>query len=438
MDASLTVPSRTDLLKSVAKANKSTFGSVMGELVIVALLLSYITLLSDARDHWFTTVLVSGLMCGPALIGLLRIIFQNKKEIRDLRADIRFGDHSKSALIEIVSDVVKRMGLAPGSIRTYITREKDINAAAIQIGLKRLFPALNAIFLNRSTIHYLNAAELKSVVAHEIAHNEWHYLSWSRFYLLHLLFQVACGITISCLVRGNSTLELLIPLGIAGLLEFLSARKRSAFAHTFEYLCDDAGAVVTGIVPAINAELKIAAQSEIHSKVIAHLLKKKLDGGTITLKEGLELLEEKLPFGKFDEHEMKSALSKHLDDVAASHEQLSFKGFIAYLGVRESIEQREQIAEQLDVMNKLHSLPKLEILDPTAHPYSYEDIETLVAKIHSEPEKLLFHVENEFDSENISHPSVKKRILYLWENREAIMRDYRRGVITRQEMYSAR
>ena len=361
------------------------------------------------------SLLIFGIVALPTLVSFGRIIAQKKLSVSDTPANRRVGAYSVADIQMLTRDAERRLGVRPGSTRVFVTREKDLNAAAIRLGLGRVFPSLNAIYLNRPALHVLNREELTSVIAHEIAHNERHYLVWDRYLVAHLIFQIFASLFLRQLAVERESLQLLGPLLVAGVYEFLSSRYHRRFSQTLEYLCDDAGAVVVGVDAAISGEIKIARRSEAHSKVLLHALRRKLDDGVgVSAKEALEELEEAMPFEHIDHDVVKRELDTRLSAIERDRGVFSLKGFLVFIGVLESWDARNELREELRALEAIHQMPTIEWKP------EFQDTQKLVDTIMSAPNTPLFHCRGEILGEESTHPSPRQRILYLWKSRSEI------------------
>ena len=417
----ISVPTRDSLIDSLRRANRATLLSLPLQAILVLLLAGYAIDWSLVKSEPFMSVVVAFIMIGPTLFGLARLAAQNKKEITKLRDGAKIGNFTKPELIALARDVERTLGI--GKSRVFITGEKDLNAAAIQVGLGSIFPSLNAIYLNRAALHCLNRDEMATVIGHELAHVARHYLLWDKLLFLRMVGFILIGLYARQYFHGNDTFEVMGPVFIGGALQFLSGMYRGRFAHTLEYLCDDAGAVVAGIVPAIRAELKIAARSEAYQSLFRRALRQKLDSGSFSLKELQKTLEEALPYGGIDEAQLQKELDRRFAENKRAKETFSLKGFLQFLDIYESIETREKLRQQLDGLEALVTLPRLDIPPTLPNDGTLADFDHLVKQIEAEPNKVLFHLEGEIEDMSSSHPGARKRIVYLYRNREAIERE---------------
>jgi Zn-dependent protease with chaperone function len=305
------VPHICELLKRLQRTNRIVRRVVLLEALFVALLLCIMDW-NHLANYPVATLVVCEIMVGPQVFSLLRISFQSKKALPDIHQDVKFGDHTKQDLLRYVYEVEGAMGLSTGATKVFLVREKSVNASAIQLGLAWLLPTLNAIYLNRGAIHNLRADELKSVIGHEIAHNQRHYLEWKRWTLLHLAFGLLLGLYLSSLCHLDSSLALVLALVALWVLELLQAMYCARYAHTIEFLCDAAGAQATDIRTAITAEVKIGHAAEVYERALLYALERKAAGSTATTKEVLYALEESLSFGQSDEAEVVRQLEERL------------------------------------------------------------------------------------------------------------------------------
>lgn len=409
------MPSRAELKRRVANANRWARVLIVAEFAAIFFLAFSVIDWKLVFTEPTNSLLILGVVALPTLVSFGRIIAQKKLSVSDASPDRRVGAYSVGELQKLTRDAERRLGVRPGSTRVFVTREKDLNASAIRLGLGRVFPTLNAIYLNRPALHVLHVEELTSVIAHEIAHNECHYLIWDRYLVAHITFQILASLFLRQLVDERESLELLGPLLLGGVYEFFSSRYHRRFSQTLEYLCDDAGAIVVGVDAAISGEIKIARRSEAHSKVLLHALRRKLDDDVgVSVKEALEELEAAIPFEHIDHEAVKRELDTRLSAIERERGVFSLKGFLVFIGVLESWDARNELREELRALEAIHQMPTIE-WSP-----DFKDTQKLVDAIMGAPSTPLFRCRGDIVAEDATHPSPRQRILYLWMSRAEI------------------
>jgi Zn-dependent protease with chaperone function len=422
-----TIPDRDSLIQALHRGNQRA----RAMLVLLAILAVIAGLSGMSWSHiivhrWYA-LLVCSIVSLPSIFSFFQLITRKKKEFSEINSEVTLGFFTRDSLVEALRSTVAVMKLPAGSVRAYLVRDKQMNAFAISIGAEKFFPSLNAISVNRSTLHCLSPEELPAVIAHEIAHIRWFPLLWDQWYFARTGITIVLSLFFWQLFPVHQGLSLLAPCFVCGLMEWIGAHHRGQYAHTLEYLCDDAGAQVIGVPAAIGCEYKMGARAEAYLDALFVVLKKKAEGVPLSLKEVIAYLEEEIPFGEFDPAIIEEQLRTSISKVSKNRERPSLVGFLHYLGIFESLETKESFLNEIQDRKKLKSTPKLLFSHTSSSHFSEEAAEKLVRTILESPNVPLFHLTNEESSENTSHPGVRERILYLWKNRAAIEHASKQG-----------
>ncbi len=158
----------------------------------------------------------------------------------------------------------------------YVTESTDVNAFAQRALVLSFVPRLNAVIVDSGMLAVLERAELRSVLAHELAHFHRYMSVFNQHFGAPLL------LTSSAFVWGAALLA--TSLGAADPVDLtLSWVVAAAFLHTLgrdfllsaflrlespssqiaELLCDHRAARSFGVVPEINVRIKLGISMEI-------------------------------------------------------------------------------------------------------------------------------------------------------------------------------
>ena len=403
----LVVPQREELLNEYRQAEKYGQWWFFLDLALIALTLVFLNT-NQVKNSPLEALILVCASIGPTLLSLLYLYVQKKKRVEDLRPDVRFGEITKANLLKEIQSVFLKMGVSPGDITLYITAEKQVNAAALALGLGRVMPKLRAIYLNRGTLHALSPKELSSVIAHELAHIYRYPLGYQKGLFLHLITATLLALTVWSL-GVNLMIALFVIGGYFFCLNFVFAR----YSQTIEYLCDDCGAEIAGIDAALRAEFRIAQHSEIVSRAYCAALEKKLSGQEISSKDLQAVLEDALTFDPPNAEDLEREVLLRMKSKETRSKN-SFFHFIRDIVFSDSQDALGQHQEILASLKKAAKSPTLEL--PLGDGFTREWFGELVNRIKAEPSKILFRVPEELSDADSTHPGPRKRMLYLWQS----------------------
>ena len=358
---------------------------------------------------------------------LIQTMATRKKEIDNFPELSLFGTLDKHSLRQLVNGVLKDLQIPRRRVNVFVTSSPDIKASVVMIGLSRFLFPLRGIFLNRRTLHVLSPNELKSQVGHELGHLFPYALRIDKA----VLTQLVAGIVLSSLLLQKTGPLNGVGYMIVGLISwsflYISSLSRVRHARAAIYLCDEFATKAAGFEATITQLLKVGAAQEAEQELKMHLLRAARDNTTVTEDEALKVYVTALGFAPVDIEQTLKRVAAVTREAKTSPEAMSATSFIEFMWQEsskedEQIEQREQ---QLRVHEMLLDFPLLDWQKVTKwngkDSLSTLQIDQLIQEFDKDPDVTLFRVPGEFPTEDtLAHPSLCKRILYLWKNKSAI------------------
>lgn len=414
------VPERDELLKRLDQYNA---GATTG--MAFRWILLFVAAVMTPWAWILQTPIFAGVfllvLLGRYAHNLLPIIARKRKRVRDLRPETTLGVHDRESLLGLVRSVEQQLEIPADRYPVYLVRDKSLNAAAVSLGLDSLFGRVDGVYLHRQTLHVLGPAELAFVIGHELGHCHRYYLQATRWEALNLLVAAVAGFALLPMAAQYGWAGI-VGLGLlaAGGLGFVRFTSLHAM-RTIEHLCDDYGAQAAGVVNAVNAMLKIGAESEGAARVTRFCIEMGRQRSDLDPLELMEEYERTVPFGKLDKSEADRVLAQSVQKVQQRNGKISLKGFLEYLSDEEVDE--GFVDEMAGLWKRLDNTPTIDWAKPLresgAEKLTAEQIDQVVAALEANPKALLSRAPEELIP-NSRHPPTRPRVLYLWKNRRAI------------------
>ena len=413
------VPSRSDLLKQMERANRFAWLILAVELILIGLLAALVDWNWVIREPILTAFTIA-IMASPIAQSIAISYATKKKRVQDLKESTRFGQYDKYQLQKLFGDTLDKLRLPNDNLPLYIIASPWLNAYTSHLGFGWLFKSLNGIYLNRQTLHKLEPAEVQDIIGHELGHYYRYYLIVDRFRIVTIALGSLIGILINQWIGLDGVLAY-ISLSIASWAAWaLSTLPYNKNATAIEYLCDDFGAQVNGVFPSIQGLLKIGIASELECFVMQNIILSNA-ASQLNPTELIDTITASIPYGQATREEIeqnvKAAVSKR-----AANQGKSLSGLLRYMWYGDQDEENaEDLEQEAKKMRKIQSLPRLNweqvLQNPNQIQFNEGSMQRLIDLIESHPSDLLFRVP---ESTGDVHPPLRSRILYLWRNRAEI------------------
>ncbi|MGV3483008.1 MAG: M48 family metalloprotease [Planctomycetaceae bacterium] len=378
-------------------------------------------------DQPLYSLLALSLVPSQFLPGLVAMLVKKKKPVEELSEGFRAGVFSKTSLLSTIQETAQSLGIDARAIPFYLTRDKDLNAYAVSIGLSRWMPSIRGVYINRQTLHVSTPSGLKSTIGHELGHLFPYELKWHGGLLAKLTFGGLLALFVLQKAGDPSAFGLIAATGAAWGFLFLDSLPAARMSQPVEFLCDGLGAKASGVEAAISDLLNFGNESQAQYELSIAALKLAGQGKAINDAEAMKIYEDALGYGPTDVDSTLARIQEAVAKEKAAKGEMSIKGLIDFLwrdNVADShlAQAREEAIALFEMLDKL---PRIDWKEITGwHPEAQLEphrIEALVQELRTHPEMILFAMPTEpRGNVDLSHPSFRMRILYLWKNRAAI------------------
>lgn len=292
----------------------------------------------------------------------------------------------------------------------YIAVDKSANAMAVNSLLVNFIPRLNAIYLNSYLLKTLTPLELRAILAHELAHFHRYMSPLTRNTWVATLGDGAVLVFLFLCFPNLSLITWVIicilywiwaPFTILyNLVDMLTARD-------LEFCADLVAAELVGCLPMINALLKIGDRAEVYEAVeerVAELLERY---PALNAAQVIQKLNDLLPDTQIGVRQAKRLFNQNLKPDAAEMDgdkdenKKLLKDLLSRRALRKAL--RVYHWNRFDVIHRDNSLDGKELA-------SY--LNSLAGSpLHATHKVSSDHPDYEPYQ---THPSMKKRILYLY------------------------
>jgi len=358
---------------------------------------------------------------GPFTRDIVIFAASKRKRVQDLKEQTRFGQYDKNLLQSLYKDTLTKLELPDLGVPLFIVANRSMNAAAMHVGFGSFFKSINGIYLHRQVLHKLNPHEIQDIIGHELGHYFRYYLIIDRFRILTVILATLASLWVIQVNRLDGILAYIVISLVPGIIWWISSLPYAYNATAIEYLCDDFGAQVGGVIPSVNGLMKLGAEAELQSVVIQQATMSKV-AGNLNASELIEAVYSSIPYGAASKEEIEKTVNAELKK-RAENQGASTGGFLDYIwfGDQEDATD-EMLQEQVKEIQRLQSKPRLDwealLMDASNIDFDEESLPMLIAMIDRDPTYPLFRIPGSQDAG--VHPPIKSRILYLWNNRAEI------------------
>ena len=301
-----------------------------------------------------------------------------------------------------------------------ITADKTLNAGALHLGLGGFFRSLNGVYLNRQVLHRLTPEQVQDIIGHELGHFYRYYLLNQRFHGLTLLLGALAGVLVTQWIGMSSFLSMIALSACGSAAWYVSGVLIARNAMAIEYLCDDFGAQVNGVIVSINGLLTLGADSEMQLAIQQQELSSPRHGN-LNAKDVITAIEAAIPYGNTSREQLEEAVQQSLKRYSKDRRKLSVGGFFEYAWRGDDDSAVEDFLEKLKLLQKIPRLDWESLIDRPGHIDLDEDrVQQLIGLINEHPDSVLFRLPDEVVSTDGVHPPLRSRIQYLWKNRHEI------------------
>jgi Zn-dependent protease with chaperone function len=373
------------------------------------------------------TAVVMLLVPSQFLPGVVMTLMKKKKRVEELSEGFRAGEFNKPLLLSVIRETAQTLGIDQRKIPFYLTRDKDLNAYAVSVGLSSMLPSIKGVYINRQTLHVSTPQGLKATIGHELGHLFPYELHWNGGWLVKLAFGGLLALFVLQMTGDPSAWGLIAATGAAWGFLYLDSIPRARMSQPIEFLCDGLGARASGVEAAISDMLNFGNECQAQYELSIAALKLASQGKAINDVEAMKIYEESLGYGPTDVDGTMARIREAVANEKTAKKELSVSGLVDFMwrdNVADSnmAEARDQAIALFEILEKHPQIDWKEITqwDPEV-VLDEQRISRLVDEIVANPDKLLFVIPTEpAGNEDLSHPSFRLRILYLWKNRKAI------------------
>lgn len=350
---------------------------------------------------------------------LLKLLFLFHCDLLSDIKDKHIGVYPKNRIVNLWDTMVKENFDEKEEIPSiYIIKDSGPNAFAINSLILNSFKNLNSISISRELFKFLSINELRSVIAHEIAHFKKYIPITIRIPSISFLFGILGSYILTAIlipIIGNY--DFFIYLTCFLLIRYIWSRPSNLFKQDIEFLSDLYAAEKYGKLHMVNALIKIYQLDNMDMILNQEISKYIINGNHLQTKDLEKLnkaIKRKLNKKIHDEDLMLKQIKSHLKKMKHKKKKKLPK---------ETIEKRDQTLNKylksMSLMNNYKTICWNEvdhnIKDGRIDAVEYEGlIETLV----NNPELQLFRTiaDNIQKMKFESHPTLRERILFMDHN----------------------
>ena len=415
------IPRRQDLIERINRANQFAWPLIFFEIIAIAGISAVIDW-ERAMNEPLLTLIAIAVAAGPFTRDILMFAVAKRTRVQDLKEQTRFGKYDKYLLQSLYKETLTKLKLPDLGVPLFIVANRTMNAAAMHVGFGSFFRSVNGIYLHRQVLHKLEPKEIQDIIGHELGHYFRYYVIIDRFRILTVAVAALASLWMIQLIQLDGWTAYTVVSIVPSIVWWISGLPYAANAKAIEFLCDDFGAQVGGIISSINGLMKLGAEAELQSIVMQQAVMSKA-AGNLDPTELIETIYGSIPYGTATREEIVQKVQAEIKK-RAENRGVSLTGFLNFVwNSEQEVAVDEMLEEQVAEVKRLQLKPRLDwealLLDPSNIDFDEESLPMLIAMIERDPGHLLFRLPEANQSDDV-HPPLKSRILYLWQNRQEI------------------
>ena len=337
-----------------------------------------------------------------------------------------FGPIDKQQFRAMITELLEPIRQQKHEVpNVYINIDSELNAFSINSLLFNFIGRLNAIYINTGLLKHLNLAEVRSILAHEIAHFEKYSSLLSRVNLLDTLFLAFTPVYLYSLIftQPQSVLGTVLALVFIYLIYVILNSVINLFSNyhnkLLEHLSDCYASERYGKLNMINALLSLGKSSEVLDKIIRYVIRKLKEDPQLPLTSFSEISLFIYTSLNEDSAPEKGKLKLRIDRLWESSEIRAMRS-----------EKKLSRAEQKQRKAALKQIEKDLAQDFTMHDWSRfdthiqdrkideDEYQGFITELKTNPDRQLFASmdDNQEQTMLATHPSYTRRILFIEDN----------------------
>jgi Zn-dependent protease with chaperone function len=361
------------------------------------------------------------------LPGLIKTLTKKKKRIDELSESTRFGVFDKHLLRRTTQEVLDKLGISKEHVNVFVTADKEMNAFAVNVGLSRFFPQFRGVYLNRQTLHLMSPDELRSWIGHELGHLFQYAIRADQSIGLRLIVGSLLPLLVFQWVGFRNGYGFMAVIAVSWAFLYVTSWTRSRLSQVVEYLCDEVGCVAAGANAAVTDLVRASRESLARFNLLMYVQQLAAEGKIASELDAMRVYEEALGYGTTDIERTQKQIHEVIRQRRQKNGGLSLRGLIDFMWNDPSAdspaaEAREELKQMHRILQRLPTVDWFADSDWDGRSIMRDDqLDDLVEALIKAPDRLLVPLVEEAQAdEDLSHPSYRNRIIYLWVHRDAI------------------
>ncbi len=388
-------------------------------LFLLNILLFYIVYYTGTTNNF--TILFPIILLLIQLRESYSFIIKPKTEINKVHKE-KIGNFDIKEIQNIIKEVIK-----PGKEKRqeipnfYIIKSNEADVFTVDLLFLNFIKPLNAIYIPTSILYILTPHELKSIIAHEMAHFRYYmHLPQRTVLIIDIFISLFPVLLLKINHLASEWYAFIIGFMLYYILRIIFGIVFMKKMKNIEYLSDYYAAVKYGKIDLINALITITRTVEmsvlLYNIILSHI-KRSNNISLAHISRIIEIIEESLQNKLLSKKELKKYVLNAFksDDIQTLKEVLSDT---------EIEERNKQIKTCLSTLNGSEKNKLLDWdlfdFDKKDHKINNTEYPYLINALLDNPKKQLFDIilDNVKANEYGTHPTIRERILFLHKNIE--------------------